>query len=106
MQIVARIAAVEWMEGRRQMGELENGLCDLDGRDSVVLNRKYYRYDIPCAYHSPSHFVLIRHCENCTPREPTEIIVRLNSEQAHNIERALQEYTAKMDGGTDGDNKQ
>lgn len=81
------------------MGELEIGRCDLCGRDSVVLNRKYFRYDIPCACHSPSHFVLIRHCENCTPREPTEIIVRLKREQAHTIERALQEYTARMDGG-------
>ena len=75
------------------MGELEIGRCDLCGRDSVVLNRKYFRYDIPCACHSPSHF------ENCTPREPTEIIVRLKREQAHTIERALQEYTARMDGG-------
>lgn len=49
------------------MGELEISRCDLCGRDSVVLNRKYFRYDILCACHSPSHFVLIRHCENCTP---------------------------------------
>lgn len=34
-----------------------------------ILNpcNQYFRYDIPCACHSPSHFVLIRHCENCAP---------------------------------------
>ena len=87
------------------MGELEIGRCDLCGRDSVVLHRKYFRYDIPCECHSPSHFVLIRHCVNCTPREPAEIIVRFSRDQIHTIEQALRNYTEKIDGDTDDDHR-
>lgn len=89
------------MEGRKQMGELEIGRCDLCGRDYITLHRKYFRYDIPCACHSQSHFVLIRHCVNCTPREPAEIIVRFSRDQIHTIEQALRNYTEKIDGDTD-----
>jgi hypothetical protein len=57
------------------MGDLEYGLCDICGNDSII-NRKYYYYDIKCdccnSKNSP-HFEIVKHCYNCKPKPPRTI---------------------------------
>ena len=48
---------------------IEHGKCDVCGKEGPV-KRTYYHYDILCECHSPSHFELVKHCENCMPVEP------------------------------------
>lgn len=58
------------------MGEMEFGKCEICGKEAPLL-RKYYHYNIKCECCSPTHFVLIRHCEDCMPKPPREIKVVL-----------------------------
>jgi hypothetical protein len=51
-------------------GEVEHNKCDICGFIGAV-NRKYYHYPIKCECHSPQHFELVIHCNNCIPTEPT-----------------------------------
>lgn len=51
------------------MGEIEVGNCDVCG-NKKQLNRKYFHYDFKCECHSPNHFELVRHCNECTPKAP------------------------------------
>lgn len=50
-------------------GEIEVGRCDICG-EVKPLRRKYYHYDIKCDCHSPKHFEIVMHCNNCEPRPP------------------------------------
>ncbi len=50
-------------------GDVEVGKCDVCGK-KTQLNRKIYRYDIKCDCHSPHHFEIVRHCNDCIPKEP------------------------------------
>ena len=61
------------------MGEIEIGRCECCGQENVPLMRKYFYYPLQCECHSPSHFVLIRHCEDCEPEEPKETKVTLKT---------------------------
>ncbi len=56
-------------------GDIESGTCELCNKESVVLNRTYYHYDIKCKCHSPNHFILVRHCDTCVPKEPETLIL-------------------------------
>ena len=58
-------------------GDIEYGECELCGRDAQ-LYRTYWRYNIKCECHSPSHFEMKVHCATCTPAEPinTKIILK------------------------------
>ncbi len=51
---------------------IEVGKCDVCKKENVQLNRLYYRYDIKCECHSPQHFEIARHCNDCEPVEPKE----------------------------------
>ena len=53
-------------------GEIEVGRCECCGKDNVPLERTYFRYPFECECHSPEHFILVRHCEDCDPIEPRE----------------------------------
>lgn len=66
------------------MGEIETGKCECCGKDNVRLERTYFRYPIKCECHSPEHFVLIRHCEDCTPEEPKETKITLKTRDLKN----------------------
>ena len=45
------------------------GKCEVCGK-CEGLARHYFNYPIVCECHSPSHFYIVNHCKNCTPREP------------------------------------
>ena len=61
-------------------GEMEVGKCEVCGKENVPLQRTYFRYPIPCECHSPKHFHLVRHCKDCTPKEPREVKVTMSTE--------------------------
>lgn len=65
-------------------GEMEIGKCECCGKDNVPLERTYFRYPFMCECHSPEHFVLIRHCEDCEPTEPKETRITLKTEDLKN----------------------
>jgi len=52
-------------------GDIEYGHCDVC-HTQKPLRRTYFRYDIKCDCHSPYHFELIRHCNECEATEPLE----------------------------------
>ena len=59
---------------------MEFGKCEMCGKDAP-LKRTYYNYDFNCSCCSPTHFVMIRHCVVCEPKEPmhTKILVETSS---------------------------
>lgn len=60
------------------MAEIEYGKCEICGKEGP-LQRTYFRYpDIKCECHSPYHFDLVIHCDECVPTQPeyTKISVR------------------------------
>jgi hypothetical protein len=59
-------------------GSIEFGKCDICGKDSP-LQRTYFKYDIKCECHSPNHFELICHCNECVPVEPKETTIILKT---------------------------
>lgn len=65
-------------------GEIEVGTCECCGKQNVTLIRKYFRYPIECECHSPEHFILIRHCEDCEPEEPEETKITLKTSDLRN----------------------
>ena len=58
-------------------GEVEFGKCDYCGKEGPM-NRKYFHYPIKCECHSPQHFEIKWHCNDCFPVEPetTKLTVR------------------------------
>ena len=65
-------------------GEVEVGRCECCGKENVPLTRTYFRYPFECECHSPEHFILVRHCEDCEPKEPRETKVVLKTEDLKN----------------------
>ena len=57
------------------MNSVEFGMCDICKKDAPI-TRTYYRYAIKCNCHSPQHFVLIRHCNECKPVEPEFLVIK------------------------------
>lgn len=51
--------------------EQEFGKCEMCNKDAY-LNRKYFEYALKCKCHSPQHFELIKHCNECKPMEPAQ----------------------------------
>lgn len=66
------------------MKEIEIGTCECCGKQNVQLMRKYFRYPIECECHSPEHFILIRHCKDCEPEEPSETRVTIKTQDLKN----------------------
>ena len=61
------------------MGDQEFGKCDICGNEAV-LSRTYFYYPIHCQCCGSKdkngqmqHFVMVRHCDKCVPKVPTEI---------------------------------
>ena len=67
------------------MGDIEVGTCTICRKENVQLNRKYYRYDIKCICHSPQHFEIVYYCNNCTPIEPKETRITIETEYLNKI---------------------
>lgn len=64
-------------------GCVEVGKCEVCGKEDVSLRRTYFHYDIPgikCTCHSPDHFILIRHCCDCKPKEPQYTKIEFRTE--------------------------
>ena len=60
-------------------GDVEFGICDVCKKEASLM-RTYFNYDIKCECHSPSHFELIRHCNECKPIEPKITKIYLNTQ--------------------------
>lgn len=62
------------------MGEIEIDKCDICGKEAQ-LDRTYFYYNIPCECcgckidNKDMHFVMVRHCNKCTPDIPIDIKV-------------------------------
>lgn len=56
------------------MGAVEYGECDICKREAS-LNRKYYRYNIPCDCCNDEHFEIVRYCNKCDPKPPKVVKV-------------------------------
>jgi len=52
-------------------GETEFGMCKIC-KEVKPLKRTYFHYNIKCECHSPNHFDLVIHCEDCIPERPRE----------------------------------
>ena len=50
-------------------GEMEWGTCPSCKKEGPI-NRTYYHYAIKCECHSPTHFEIVYHCNECEPQEP------------------------------------
>ena len=64
-------------------GELEQGLCDVCGKNET-LERTYFNYPIKCKCHSPKHFEMRRHGKDCLPKEPGYTNVQFSTEDLKN----------------------
>ena len=53
------------------------GTCDICKKETH-LQITYFHYDIKCECHSPNHFEIVYHCEDCIPIEPvtTKIVIK------------------------------
>jgi hypothetical protein len=47
------------------------GTCEICKKENVDLYRTHFYYNFKCMCHSPYHFVVIDHCSECNPEEPT-----------------------------------
>jgi len=57
-------------------GSVEINDCSICGKKGVVgINRKYFHYNIKCDCHSPMHFEMIYHCNDCIPIPPKKTVV-------------------------------
>lgn len=59
-------------------GAVEYGHCKYCHKETF-LERTYFRYDIKCECHSPSHFEIVYHCKDCKPIEPEETRIILKT---------------------------
>lgn len=64
--------------------ECEYGKCEICGKETS-LSRTYFKYGFKCDCHFPTHFDMVRHCADCTPKPPDRTTVTLTREQALQI---------------------
>jgi hypothetical protein len=68
-------------------GEFMIGQCDVCGKEKVALKRQYYFYGVKCDCHSPEHFEIVEHCNDCTPVPPKRTTITLEpNEIRHRFE--------------------
>jgi len=65
-------------------GCIEFGKCEICNKETN-LNRKYFRYDIKCECHSPNHFELVIHCNDCIPIEPKLTKIDIKTETLNKL---------------------
>ena len=65
-------------------GEVEFGKCDYCGKEGPM-NRKYFHYPIKCECHSPQHFEIRWHCNDCFPVEPETTKLTVKTKQLTTI---------------------
>lgn len=59
--------------------DIEISKCDVCGKENVQVERTYFEYPFPCQCCSPTHFIMVRHCNDCKPSIPNEIQVKFKS---------------------------
>lgn len=52
----------------------EYGKCEVCGKEAS-LGRTYWYYPVKCDCHTPTHFELVRHCNECKPVEPKQTMI-------------------------------
>lgn len=60
-------------------GSSEFGKCEICGKETSLI-RTYFKYIIECDCHSPYHFELVIHCNDCIPKEPTVTNIVMKTE--------------------------
>ncbi len=60
------------------MGVLEIDYCSICKQISEI-SRTYYHFPIACECCGPTHFELVRHCENCRPEIPRVAEVHIST---------------------------
>lgn len=68
------------------------GICECCGAQGQ-LHRTYFHYNFQCQCHSPFHFVVIDHCEACSPTEPIEQKISFSKEQIQGMEKKYEVST-------------
>jgi len=68
------------MKPEDKMGECEFGKCKICGKETT-LTRTYFHYDIECECHSPNHFDVVIHCQECIPEKPRETKITLSTDK-------------------------
>ena len=63
----------------------EWGKCNYCGSEGPI-NRTYFKYNIKCKCHTPEHFTIVWHCDNCEPKDPGIGKIQLSNEEKHQIE--------------------
>lgn len=66
------------------MTENEFGKCRVCGKEGII-ERTYFHYNVECECHSPKHFEIVFHCNTCTPKEPIQTKVLLNTQNLKNM---------------------
>ena len=61
------------------------GSCDICGKENVNLSKKIYHYPIKCQCHTPLHFEVVYHCEDCQPVEPELTNISIRTDELHKI---------------------
>lgn len=59
-------------------GDIEIDKCGTCKQVKPV-SRKYYYYDIKCECCNNNHFVIVKHCSDCLPVEPTHTKIELKT---------------------------
>ena len=78
------------------------GICEYCG-NKTNLKRTYIHYeDIKCECHSPSHFDLIEHCDECEPKipekttailkKPKEITMNVINLESSSVQISIEKY--------------
>lgn len=80
IKIIKGLLDANLLEGVGKMcnAAQEFGCCEVCSKPNNLI-RTTFHYDIKCECHSPNHFVVVRHCKDCKPKEPREIKVTLKA---------------------------
>lgn len=64
----------------------EYGRCDICGKKSFRLRRKYYAYGFPCECCGRNgHYEVVRYCKKCKPQEPKWTRVVMGADVAEKL---------------------
>lgn len=64
----------------------EYGRCDICGKKSFRLRRKYYAYGFPCECCGHNgHYEVVRYCEKCKPQKPKWTRVVMGADAAEKL---------------------
>jgi len=59
--------------------DCEYGRCEVCGKENTLVRTTFY-YDIKCECCIPKHFITVKHCSTCVPKEPRETKIYLKTD--------------------------